>query len=226
MKIYIINAGRPWERWLSGPELQDRGVIMSQEIQRPEDLKKPSLYEGAEAVLALVHGVDESAARDFVDAWHALGEVRTRAWWLFYNGSGYRRADCGNAQIHFLRFDIGYEQIWSDERRRLIDFILAIDDSVTGDPLDTFKRLYPGDNVALASFLALLCAGQYVDIEPETAALREDEQSLRQVYDQFMLIRGDATKAERFALWKTDLRQQRYGDLARRISAVLGQVPD
>jgi hypothetical protein len=227
MKIYIVNAGRPWEQWLADPELQSRGVLLSEELKRPDEIKKASFYAGAGVFLALVHGVDEAAASDFVSAWHALGEAKSRVWWLFYNGTGYRAADCRDTQVHFLRFDIGYEQLWRDERRRLIDFILSIHTPGAQRPTEAFNRLYPADNVALASFLALLCAGRYVSIESDSAALRRNDELLRHVYSQYMLIRaaGD-TQSEDLESWKTELREGHYDQLASRISAVLGQVPD
>jgi hypothetical protein len=223
LSIYYVNpAGREWQTWL------EEGTANPPSTK---DLGNQVKYFGSSRFLCLVHPSKQLTEEDqtgYEAAWKALAN-RDSVLWLFYSASGYPRAESRVPNIHYLRYEIT-DQLRPAELEcfRALIKELRSDDKV--DPAKVWQLLYPPDNVAAASLLALLTARECVnvDVSSALAALLKRRDELRKTYMEYCGAMAGNRDIEplSYLSWTKFLEEANYSPIRTELERVLGAVPD
>ena len=116
-----------------------------------------------------------------------------------------------------------------DEKHHFREFVSSLE-SAEGEGPVPWPKLYPTDNVAAATLLALLTAGKVSDItQPIQKMLNERRQeSLARAHRQFAARaqRSSGAPPPTLEAWIAALDRNDYSSVRNQLTEVLGAVPD
>ncbi|HEY1757105.1 MAG TPA: hypothetical protein VGG72_17150 [Bryobacteraceae bacterium] len=224
--LYSVNpGGRTWEQWL------DLAATDNPPGSDVTDLGNSQYYQGEMRFLCLIHRstswtqVDQDA---YEVAWKSLPEsCRDRVWWLFYSGSGYPSAQSKVSNIHYLRYEIK-DTLGVVERECFQALLRGLRTDAEVEPRKLWQMLYPPDNVAASTLLALLFAAD-LDIPGAVDGFMNSHDDLRRAYMEYCgSIRQNQHQhaLREYRAWESDLQGPDRSRVRAELQAVLSDVPD
>jgi len=226
----VYPADRPWSVWLDR-QVDERQVANLD----PETFQQSDWYDESGRFLVLLHFSNllkdehKERAAAIEKHWRDLDDgVRERVWWLVYSGTGYWDLVSTIPGVHYFRNPVSREWLSDDEKRHFRQFVSALEaDEQIGATI--WAKLYPTENVAAATLLALLTSSELTDIQPAINKLLAERrmESLARAHRQFAArVKQSPKTPPTLDFWVAALGEGNYSTVRDQLVEVLGAVPD